>query len=294
MIVITAPTSRIGHQLLPLLRAANVPVRVIVRNAEKLSPEIRRHAEVVEGSHGDAAIIDRALKGATHLFWLCPANPKAASVDEAYVEFTRPAADAIKAHGVERVVDITALGRGTPYAGEAGYVTGSLAMDDLLAATGAHFRALAMPSFMDNLLWQVPVMRSKGMFFSPIPGDLALPACSVSDIAAVAARFLLDDTWEGQAEVPVLGPEDLSFNQMAAIMNEVLGHKITCTPVDFESYKTMFINQGFTEAMASGMTNMARAKSRGLDLGVTRTPKTATPTSFRQWCETVLKPAFKN
>jgi hypothetical protein len=46
------------------------------------------------------------------VFWLVPPDSHAASVDEAYVEFTRPAAEAIRSHHVGRVVDITALGRG--------------------------------------------------------------------------------------------------------------------------------------------------------------------------------------
>jgi hypothetical protein len=50
------------------------------------------------------------------------------------------------------VVGISALGRGTAVAGRAGYVTASLAMDDLIAGSGVAYRALTMPSFMDNLL----------------------------------------------------------------------------------------------------------------------------------------------
>jgi hypothetical protein len=40
------------------------------------------------------------------------------------------------------------------------------------------------------------------------------------------------------------------------------------------------------------MTDMADAKNRGLDLGIERTPENTTPTSFRQWCEDVLRPAL--
>jgi len=35
---------------------------------------------------------------------------------------------------------------------------------------------------------------------------------------------------------------------------------------------------------------MAWAKNEGLDNGVQRTPENSTPTSFRQWCDEVLKP----
>jgi hypothetical protein len=48
---------------------------------------------------------------------------------------------------------------------------------------------------------------------------------------------------------------------------------------------------GMSEAMAQGMTDMAAAKNEGLDNGVERTPENSTPTSFRQWCREVMKPA---
>jgi hypothetical protein len=35
---------------------------------------------------------------------------------------------------------------------------------------------------------------------------------------------------------------------------------------------------------------MAWAKNEGLDNAVQRTPQNSTPTSFRHWCEEVLKP----
>jgi hypothetical protein len=46
----------------------------------------------------------------------------------------------------------------------AGWVTASLAMDDLIAGTGVSYRALTMPSFMDNILRQVEAIKSRGMF----------------------------------------------------------------------------------------------------------------------------------
>jgi hypothetical protein len=135
MIVVTAPAENIGHQVLSHLLVAGASARVIVRDASKLPEPIRNRVEVVEGSHGDAGIVERAFAGADTLFWLVPPNPKARTVDEAYVDFTRPAAAALQRHGVKRVVDITALGRGTPWADRAGLVTSSFRMDDLIAST---------------------------------------------------------------------------------------------------------------------------------------------------------------
>jgi uncharacterized protein YbjT (DUF2867 family) len=295
MIVITAPTGNIGHQVLANVLAGDQPVRVIVRDPAKLSADVRDRVEVIQGSHGDGQVVARAFDGADALFWLLPTDRHAASVEEAYVGFTRPAAEAVRDQGVKRVVDVSALGRDTPYAGQAGLVTASLAMDDLIAGTGVAFRALTMPSFMDNLLRQAQVIREQGVFFDAVSPGRALPTVATRDIAAVAARLLLDTTWTGQEEVPVLGPEDLSGNDLAVVISEVLEAPVRYQQVPGHAFKDRLTGSGISDAMAQGLLDMAIAKDNGLDHGIARTPQHAidTPTTFRQWCEDTLKPAVR-
>ena len=133
--------------------------------------------------------------------------------------------------------------------------------------------------------------RNQGIFFSPIAGDRKLPSIATRDIAAAASRLLLDSSWSGVDEVPLLGPEDLSFNDMSRIISEVLGKEVRFQQTTFEAYKDRFVSFGMSEAMAQGMTDMAWAKNEGLDNAVRRTPENSTPTSFRRWCQEVLKPA---
>jgi uncharacterized protein YbjT (DUF2867 family) len=289
MIVITTPTGAIGSQVLDAVLDADRPARVIVRDPTKLPPRVRERVEIVPGSHGDRGAVERAFAGADTVFWLVAADRRAASPYAAFVDFTRPASEAIPAYGVSRVVAISALGRGVP--GDAGYVTATLAADDLIAATGVRFRALVMPSFMDNLLRQVASIRDRGVFFDAIRGDLKAPTCARRDIAAAAARLLLDDTWTGQASQAVLGPEDLSPHEMAQTMTEVLGRPVRYERVPVEAYRSQLVAGGFSPAMAQGMVDMAVAKDNGLDNAEPRTPESSTPTSFRQWCEEVLRPA---
>jgi uncharacterized protein YbjT (DUF2867 family) len=291
MIVITAPTGNIGRQLLNDVLDSGKPVRVIARDPSRLPATTRQRIDVVQGSHGDVNVLKRAFEGAEAVFWLVPPDPHATSVDAAYVDFSRPACEAIKSHRVRRVVAVSALGRGTPVAGKAGLVTASLKMCDLIASTGSGLRALTMPSFMDNIIRQKEPIKRQGVFFGPISGDRKLPTCATRDIAAVAARLLLDSSWNGHQDAPVLGPEDLSCNDMANVMSDVLGKQVRYQQIAFEAYKAGFIERGMSEAMAQGMTDMAAAKNAGLDNGEPRTPQSITPTSFRQWSEEVLKPA---
>jgi uncharacterized protein YbjT (DUF2867 family) len=291
MIVITTPAGNIGRQVLAGLLDSGEQLRLVTRDPSGIPADARRRVEVIEGSHGDPAVTDGAFDGADAVFWLTPPDPRAETVEAAYAGFARPAADAFKRHSVKRVVGVSALGRGTPWAARAGYATASLAMDDLIASTGVAYRALTNPSFMDNIARQARAIKNQGMFYSPIDGDRKLPTVATRDIAAAAARLLLDDSWSGTGEVPLLGPEDLSFNDMAGIISQSLGKKVRFQQITFEAYKDQFVGFGMSGAMAQGMTDMARAKNEGLDNAVQRTPGNSTPTSFRQWCDEVLKPA---
>jgi uncharacterized protein YbjT (DUF2867 family) len=293
MIIITAPTGDIGHQVLEQVLRSGEPIRVIARNPSRISHEVRERVEVIQGSHADVDVVNEAFAGADSVFWLVPPDPRAKSVDAAYSDFTRPACDAFKIHRVKRVVGISALGRDTPWAASAGLVTASLKMDDLIASSGVSYRAVTNPSFMDNLLRQVESIKNQGVFFLPISGDLKQPSACTRDIAATAARLLLDPSWSGNGSVPVLGPEDLSYNDMAQIMSEALGKPVRFQQISGESFKTRLMERGMSEAMAQGNVDMWNAYNQGLDAAEPRTPESTTPTSFRQWCEEVLKPRLR-
>ena len=292
MIIITTPTGDIGQQVLKRVLDTGEAVRVIARKPADIAPEDRARVEVIEGSHGDASVVNKAFEGADAVFWLVPPNPRAESLEAAYLDFTRPACAAIQSRGVQRVVTVSALGRGTAFADHAGLVTASLEMEDLIASTGVNFRALVMPSFMDNLLRQVESIRGQGVFFSPIDGDRKLPTCATRDIAAAAARLLLDTSWTGQERVPVLGPEDLSFNEMAITMSEVLGKPVRFQQTSFEAFKDQLKKSGMSAAFIEGYAEMMQAKNDGMDNAEPRTAEAISPTTFREWCEEVLQPAM--
>ncbi len=295
MIVITTPTGDIGSRLLTALLddapAHGEELRVIVRDPARLPGPVRDRVDVVAGSHGDADVVDRAFAGADAVFWVVPPDPRAPSLEDAYLGFTRAATRAFTDHGVQHVVGVSALGRDTPVAGRAGLVTASLAMDDLIAGTGVSYRALANPSFMDNLLRQVHSIRDGGVFTDTAAADRRAPTAATRDIASAAAGLLLDRSWTGVGSVPVLGPEDLSPADMARIASEVLGTPVRYERQSFDDLRATLTGYGSGDAFVQGMIDMMRAKDEGLDEGVRRTPESASPTTFRQWCREVLRPA---
>ncbi|WP_405786956.1 NAD(P)H-binding protein [Streptomyces sp. NBC_00029] len=294
MIVITAPTGNIGSHLLSLLLesapAHGEHLRVVVRDPARLPDAVRDRVEVITGSHGDAEAVGRACEGADAVFWLVPPDASLPPED-AYCGFTRPAAKAFVAHGVGHVVGVSALGRGTSLAHRAGLVTASLAMDDLIAGTGVAYRALACPSFFENLLEDAGSIRETGVFTDAVDAGLKAPRAAVADIAAVAADLLRSRTWSGNESVPVLGPQDLSPDDLARIMTEQLGRPVRYERRPLEELYTELLGHRLDKEFAQGVVDMKRAKNEGLDAGVTRTPATASPTTFRQWCARTLAPA---
>ncbi len=97
--------------------------------------------------------------------------------------------------------------------------TASIRMIDLLRETGEAVRGLAPPAFMDNALQQVTTILD-GLLSGAIGPDIKLPHTATRDTAAAAAaaRLLQDASWKGQEDVPVLGPEELSYGDLAAIV----------------------------------------------------------------------------
>jgi uncharacterized protein YbjT (DUF2867 family) len=291
MIVVTAPTGNIASQVLAHLLDRGEPIRVIARDPSKLSPETRERVVVIEGSHSERDVVMRAFDGADRVFWLVPSDPRAASAEASYVDFARPGAAAMKSCGVKQVVGISALGRGWPK--EAGHVTATLKMDDLIAGTGVAYRALACSSLMENLLRQVVPIREQGVFFGPIPGDFKTPFCATRDVAALSAQLLLDRAWSGVDAIPMMGPEDISSNEMARIISEVLGKPIRFQEMAMEDMRKMMLGRGASIGMAQAMVDMLTAKNEGMDHMVARRLPSDAPTGFRQWCEAVLKPAVQ-
>jgi len=290
MIVVTTPTGFTGSKLVEDLLAAGESVRVIARDVGKLAPEVRTKVDAVQGSSDDPAVLERALAGAESIFHVVPPFFGAPNATAYYLGFTRPVIAAMKQNGVKRIVTLSGIGRRLEV--NAGIVSCSLTKDLELERAGLDVRALWCPGFMENMLRNVDSLRAQGVFFGPRRPDVRAPCVATRDIAAVAARLLRDRSWSGPGGVAVLGPEDLSLDDMARVASEVLERPVRYQQVPAAEHKAQLLRYGASEDFAQGMLDMHAAKDNGLDLSEPRTPENTTPTSFREWCRSELKPMF--
>ncbi|GAA4833312.1 hypothetical protein [Kitasatospora terrestris] len=168
-------------------------------------------------------------------------------------------------------------------------------MDDLIAGSGVAYRALANPSFFENLLEEVDSIREKGLWADTLDARRKVPLVTVAGIAAVATDLLLDRSWTGTTDVPAPGPQDLSPDGLARIMTEQLDRSVRYARQPLDELHTALVGFGLNEELVRGVVEMKRAKDEVLDSGVARTARTArtaSPTTFEQWCTQILRPAL--
>jgi uncharacterized protein YbjT (DUF2867 family) len=289
MIVVTTPTGQIGRPLVRRLVKGGERVRVIARDAARLDPSVREHVDVVEGSHDDPAVLDKALPGADALFWLVPPNPAAPSTMEHYVSFARAGAAAAARHDVGHLVGVSSAGHG--WNRPAGVLSAAFAMDEHLAASGAAYRALALPFYMENLLGQLDAIRRDHAFSLACAGDRPLATIATRDIAEAAAGLLTDLSWTGQADRPLFGPDRLTPEGMAEVIGEELGLPVTYRRITLDQYAAALRARGAGDRTVQDLTEMFTAQDDGIYDADWATATIAT-TDVRTWCREVLAPVL--
>jgi uncharacterized protein YbjT (DUF2867 family) len=288
MIVVTTPTGQIGSQVVRRLLDQGSAVRVIARDASRLDGTVRERVEIVEGSHRDSAVLDKALPDADAVLWLIPPDPHASSAEEHYLTFARAGAAAIARHGVGHVVGVSSAGHGWP--APAGILSAAFAMDAELQKPGAAYRALSMPFYMENLLRQVDAIRRQGTFFLTCAGDLPFATIATRDIAGTAVGLLTDRSWTGQRNLPVFGPDRLTLDGMAEVIGQELGRPVAYRRVSLDDFASMLRSQGATDQAVQDRTEMNTAQAQGI-YGADWARAKPAATDFRTWCRTVLRPA---
>lgn len=288
MTVITAPTGNIGSKVLNGLIASGEKLRVVVRNKSKLSENILNNVEVVEGSMDSLETMSKALRGAHQLFLIVPPSNQYHNADNYYMHFSNIICEAIKKENVKRVVFVSGTGLG--FDKKAGPVASSFLVERQLIESKIDLRILHCGTFMENLFHSTTPIKTAAQFGTTVPADVKIPWVATKDIADVALNLLKDKSWKGQSSVGVLGPKDLSYGEIAGIMTEVLKKEITYNQVPIATYKEMLQKFGSSEAAAQGLVDIYSSMTKGTFNRVERTTQNTTPTTFYDWCETVLKP----
>jgi len=281
-ILVTTPTGKIGRRVVRELLAPEFAVRVIAREPERLPKDILEQVEVIRGSTDDVSTLCKALDDSEALFWCVPPAPlECGDVRGHYERFAQSAVQAINTTGTPRVVTISGVGKGL--ASDAGPLSGLHAMEDILNESDGVVRHLRCGFFMENFLLQVESIREHGIFSYPMPGYIPLPMVAARDIADIALRWLVRGDWKGKEGIAVLGPEELTFNQAAAIMERILERPIRYHQAPANQFVGGLLGSGARLEHAHEQLCMFAELARGIGGAEPRSADCSTCTTLAQW-----------
>jgi NAD(P)H dehydrogenase (quinone) len=87
-----------------------------------------------------------------------------------------------------------------------------------------------------------------------IPSDVK----NAEDLDRVVASILADPLGHAGQIYPLFGPKELTQFEIAEILSEVLGRKITYVPMEIEAFKGVLKNMGYTPHFSQHVSAVAQ------------------------------------
>ncbi|MDE2490174.1 MAG: NAD(P)H-binding protein [Elusimicrobia bacterium] len=253
MILVAGATGTIGRELVLELKSRRAPVRALTRDPERARLRIGP-VDFAVGSVARPETVARALEGARAAFLLSPDDPDALSWETAFVRAARAA-------GVERLVLVSELGAALDAPFAAGRRRAEA--EEELARSGPKF-AILRPALLYQNLFAASL--TGGTLAAPL-GTARFALVDARDVAAAAAAALLDGAGEGAATV-LTGPAALSGAEIAAVLSEALGRRISYRDLPPELARRALLEAGLPAWRADALLERAAfLRSGRADLG---------------------------
>lgn len=226
MFAILGATGKIGYSTCKALREAGVPVRAILRNAEKVSCLSAIGCDVAVGDLLDATALARAIDGAQAVQIIVPPQPRA---DDMAADLRRTIDSLVEALDKARPALVLAISDYGAHLGE-GHGIPSLffEFEERLRRLPMRKIILRSAEHMENWGRAAPAVLATGILPSLIaPLDRKFPTVAAQDVGLVAAEFLLRPASEADVQiVHVEGPHRYSASDVAAVMSKLLDRTV--------------------------------------------------------------------
>ena len=229
MVLITGATGNVGREVVNLLLAEGVKVAAVSRNPE--TAMLPSEVQATKGNPSEPQSIASALDGVEALLL----SPRA--VDGAVGELVTLAAS----KGVRRAVVLSALT--AQYGG--GYqrfADGFRAFEDAAKNSGVDWTVLRSADYASNAKAWLPQIRT-GDVVRGAYGDAATSAIHERDVAAVAARALVESSHIGRTYV-LTGPQSLTQRERLAAIGGAIKRNLTWRETSPEEIRQAMIANG--------------------------------------------------
>ena len=255
MIAVAGGTGTLGTRLIPLLTGQGHAVRVLTRDPARAQHLTELGVEVVRGDVRDLASVVRTLHGAGTVIsavhgFAGPGGVSPATVDRAGNANLIGATARTGAAFV--LVSVVGASPGHPI----GLFRAKHAAEGTLRASDIPWTVVRATAFMETwaTIMSRPLQASgKIMVFGH--GDNPINFVSATDVAALVGLAATDAGLRGQV-VEIGGPDDLTFNQVAATVQEATGGRGTVRHIPRPALQAMAC---LTPAIKPALARQARA-----------------------------------
>jgi uncharacterized protein YbjT (DUF2867 family) len=284
MITVMGATGNTGGAVARRLLDAGEHVRVLGRSHDRLAGLAAAGARAVVGDATDPEYLTAAFRGADAVYTLLPVDVRQPDFHAHQARLREAIVAAIAAAGVPHVVALSAVG--ADLRSGTGFIASLHAQEARLRDLPASDVLLLRPgSFYDNFHAQLDVIAAEGVMADSVAPDVPLPMVAARDVAAVAAAALVARDWHGVSVHEVLGPRDLTHEEVARIVGRSIGRPdLAYVQVPYDDMEAMLTAAGFSPDAAHHQVEMTRAFNEGrVAASGLRTPADAAATRFEDF-----------
>lgn len=279
-ILVTGASGNIGSeivkQLLGVGPAVSIKAAVHSRqNVKKVSDGDR--VKVIPIDYNEPDTLREALKDVDKLFLLTPDVPDARDLaSNAVIE--------AKKAGIRHIVKQSVMGADL----EADVDTMRLhrQVEEIIEQSGIPFTFLRPNEFMQNFInFHSPSIKGNNAFYIPLE-DAKVSLVDVRDIAAVAVKSLIDEDKHKNKTYLITGPEALSYHQVAEVLSNATGRKISYVNISEEEAKAAMKEIGMSDWLINTVSELSDYFRKGKASEVSSAVEEVTgrkPISFSQF-----------
>jgi len=224
-IVVTGATGRVGHLVVDELLALGCRVRAVGRTMEKLRPLAERGADARAGgprAYEDRGFLASVFKGVSAAFVLTPVDVAAKDVNEIQYKVIDGLVSAIRDSNVKHVVLLSSWG--AELETQVGGIIGCHRFEKLLdQVPGLNVVYLRPAWFMENFLWNIPLIKLAGINGLGFKPNVLFPTIATRDIAPIAAKYLATLDFQGRNVRYLNGARDYTMTEITRILGASIG-----------------------------------------------------------------------
>lgn len=285
MYIITGASGNVGKAVAIKLLSEGKQIRAIARHADNLDDLSNAGAEIMAGDIYNNEFVRKAFEGGNAAFLMIPPNFRATDFRKDQEKVTANYIDAVKEHNLTHVVLLSSIG--AHLRNGAGVIDGLGAMEESFKQLrNVNVLNLRATYFMENTFSQISLIKSMGIMGSSVDGDLVFPMVASKDVAAVVAKRLSELSFHGNTVEYVLGPEDVSFKDIAKIYGKAIGKPdLQYITFSYEDAEKAMTGSG---VLSQNVARLYNGMSEGMNNGSifndhNRTAENSTPTTISEF-----------